>query len=342
MIKNVTIVSLSSGIIGEPFVQFETEIGLKRLKEYGLNVKFMPHAKMGLDYIKAHPEKRAEDLLAAFRDPETDMILCAIGGDDTYRLLPYLFEHNELAEAVTDKVFLGFSDTTINHLMLHKAGLRTFYGQAFLPDICEIGPEMHPYTRKYFEELIRTGTIREITPSDVWYEERLAFTPDQVGTRTPSHPNQGFELLQGAPVFSGKILGGCIDSLYDFFNGERYEDMPVLCEKYRLFPEKEDWKGRIILLETSEEKPTPEKYRESLEYLKARGVFDAVNGVLAGKPMDETYAAEYKELLKEVIAKPELPIVFNINIGHAMPRCIMPFGVEATVDTGKQVIRFTE
>lgn len=342
MIKNVTIVSLSSGIIGEPFVQFETEIGLKRLKEYGLNVKFMPHAKMGLDYIKAHPEKRAEDLLAAFRDPETDMILCAIGGDDTYRLLPYLFEHNELAEAVTDKVFLGFSDTTINHLMLHKAGLRTFYGQAFLPDICEIGPEMHPYTRKYFEELIRTGTIREITPSDVWYEERLAFTPDQVGTRTPSHPNQGFELLQGAPVFSGKILGGCIDSMYDFFNGERYEDMPVLCEKYRLFPEKEDWKGRIILLETSEEKPTPEKYRESLEYLKARGVFDAVSGVLAGKPMDETYAAEYKELLKEVIAKPELPIVFNINIGHAMPRCIMPFGVEATVDTGKQVIRFTE
>ena len=342
MIKNVTIVSLSSGIIGEPFVQFETEIGLKRLKEYGLNVKFMPHAKMGLDYIKAHPEKRAEDLLAAFRDPETDMILCAIGGDDTYRLLPYLFEHNELAEAVTDKVFLGFSDTTINHLMLHKAGLRTFYGQAFLPDICEIGPEMHPYTRKYFEELIRTGTIREITPSDVWYEERLAFTPDQVGTRTPSHPNQGFELLQGAPVFSGKILGGCIDSMYDIFNGDLYEDMPLLCEKYRLFPGKEDWKGRIILLETSEEKPTPEKYRESLEYLKARGVFDAVNGVLAGKPMDETYAAEYKELLKEVIAKPELPIVFNINIGHAMPRCIMPFGVEATVDTGKQVIRFME
>ena len=130
--------------------------------------------------------------------------------------------------------------------------------------------------------------------------------------------------------------------MYDFFNGERYEDLPVLCEKYRLFPEKEDWKGRIILLETSEEKPTPEKYRESLEYLKARGVFDAVSGVLAGKPMDETYAAEYKELLKEVIAKPELPIVFNINIGHAVPRCIIPFGVDAVVDAEKQSIRFDE
>ena len=340
MIRNIAIVSLSSGIIGEPFVQFEVEIGLRRLKEYGLNVKFMPHARRGLEYVRDHPEKRAEDLLSAFRDPEIDMILCAIGGDDTYRLLPYLFDHNELAEAVTDKIFLGFSDTTINHLMLHKVGLRTFYGQAFLCDLCELGPEMHPYTRKYFEELITTGSIREITPSNVWYRERENFAPDQVGKQLPSHPNHGFELLQGSSVFSGKILGGCIDSLYDFFSGDRYADMPVLCQKYHLFPDAEDWKGRIMLLESSEEKMKPEAYRKALEYLKETGVFGTVSGVLAGKPMDETYAAEYKQLLTEVIDRPELPIVFNLNIGHAMPRCIMPFGTDATVDVDHQVIRF--
>ena len=340
--KNVAIVSLSCGLVGEPFVQFEVEIGLRRLKEYGLNVRFMPHALKGMEYIRDHPEKRAEDLLAAFRDPEIDMILCAIGGDDTYRLLPYLFDHNELADAVTDKVFLGFSDTTINHLMLHRVGLRTFYGQAFLSDICELGPEMHPYTRRYFEELITTGGIREITPSDIWYGERERFAPDQVGRQLPACPDHGFELLQGPPVFSGKILGGCIDSMYDMFNGDRYADMPVLCRKYRLFPDAEDWKGRILLLESSEEKPTPEIYRRALEYLRDTGVFDAVSGVLAGKPMDETYADEYRQLLKEVIGRPDLPIVFNVNIGHAMPRCIIPFGVDAVVDAGKQVIRFAE
>ena len=336
------IVSLSSGIIGESFIRFETDIGVRRLREYGLNVKFMPHALMGLDYVKAHPEKRAEDLLQAFRDSDIDMILCAIGGDDTYRLLPYLFDHNELADAVTDKVFLGFSDTTINHLMLHKVGLNTFYGQAFLPDICELSPEMHPYTRKFFEELISLGTVKEITPSDVWYEERKSFEPDQVGKPLIAHPNTGFELLQGAPVFSGKILGGCIDSMYDFFNGERYEDMPILCEKYHLFPDTEDWKGRILLLESSEEKPSPEKYQQSLEYLKERGVFEAVSGVLVGKPMDETYAQEYRQLLVQVINKPDLPVVFNLNIGHAMPRCIIPFGIEAVVDVDNQIIKFTE
>ena len=340
MIRNIAIVSLSSGIVGEPFVQFEVEIGLRRLKEYGLNVKFMPHARMGMEYLSAHPEKRAEDLLAAFRDPETDMILCAIGGDDTYRLLPYLFDHGELADAVTDKVFLGFSDTTVNHLMLHKAGLRTFYGQAFLPDICELGPEMHPYTRKYFEELITTGKIREITPSDVWYEEREIFAPDQAGKRVPAHPNQGFELLQGPPVFSGKILGGCIDTLYDCFNGDRYADMPALCETYHLFPDASDWVGRILLLESSEERPKPEKYRRALSYLKEAGVFDAVSGVLVGKPMDEAYAEEYKRLLIEVIDRPELPILFNLNVGHALPRCIIPFGVNAVVDAEEQRIWF--
>jgi len=340
MIGTVGIVSLSSGILGEPFVSHEVEIGLRRLRAYGLTVRFMPHALKGLDFIREHPEKRAADLLQAFRDPEIDMILCAIGGDDTYRLLPYLFDHDELKDAVSEKVFLGFSDTTINHFMLHKVGLRTFYGQSFLADICEIGPEMLPYSRSFFEELISTGGIREIRPSAVWYGERKSFDASQVGVELTSHPSRGFELLQGQPSFSGKILGGCIDSLYDFFNGERYADMPVLCAAYRLFPSHEEWEGRILLLESSEEKMPPETYRKALEHLKSTGVFDAISGILVGKPMDGAYEQEYKQLLVEVIDNPRLPIVCNVNIGHAQPRCIIPFGVEAHVDAEGQRIRF--
>ena len=149
-----------------------------------------------------------------------------------------------------------------------------------------------------------------------------------------------FELLQGSPVFSGKILGGCIDTLYDFFSGERYADMPALCEKYGLFPPRGDWKGHILLLESSEEKPSPEKYRKALAYFRDAGVFDGVSGVLVGKPMDEVNDREYRRALVEVIDRPELPIVCNLNIGHATPRCILPFGVEAHVDANAQVIRF--
>ena len=48
MVKSIAIVSLSRGIVGEPFMQFEVEIGLRRLRELGLNVKFTPHALKGL------------------------------------------------------------------------------------------------------------------------------------------------------------------------------------------------------------------------------------------------------------------------------------------------------
>lgn len=340
MIKNIAIVSLSSGTLGEDFAKHEVNIGVKRLKDFGMNVTFMPHALKGIEYVKNHPAERAADLLQALKEPDIDMILCAIGGDDTYRLLPYLFEQNELAEAVSDKIFLGFSDTTINHFMLHKVGLKTFYGQSFLADICELDKTMLPYTQKYFEELVNTGMIKEVRPSDVWYEGRTDFGIAQIDTPLTSHSDSGFELLQGKSAFSGEILGGCIDTIYDMFHGERYEDMPLLCAKYGLFPTIEEWTGKILLLESSEEKMPPEKYQKAMITLKETGIFDVISGVLVGKPMDEIYAQEYKRILVDVIDNPNLPVVCNINIGHAQPRCIIPFGVEATVDTDNQVIRF--
>ncbi len=343
MIHTVGIVSLSSGSLGEPSVRFEMETGLRRLEEMGLEVRFLPHALTGREYVENHPEDRAADLLQAFRDPEIDLILCAIGGDDTLRLAPWLFDRDELRQALTDKPFLGFSDTTLNHLMLHKLGLPTFYGQSFLSDICELSPEMLPYTRRYFEELIHTGTIREVRPSDVWYSSRQSFGPDQLGISLAEHPDRGFALLQGPSVFSGPILGGCIDSLYDFLDGEhneRYRAFPGLARKYGIFPDKEDWRGRILLLESSEVLMPPEEYRKALLCLKSAGVFSAVSGILVGKPMDEVYQEEYHRILVETVADPDLPILANLNIGHALPRCILPFGVNARVDAEAQRITF--
>lgn len=339
MVKTVGIVSLSSGVIGERFVKHEIELGVKRLKEFGMNVKFLPNAQMGMNYLREHPDKRAGDLLRAFCDPEIDMILCAIGGEDTYKLIPYLFDNNELQKVAANKIFLGFSDTTINHFMLYKVGIKTFYGQAFLPDICELSDKMLPYTYKYFSELISTGGISEITPSDIWYESRTNFDKSQIGVPLKAHKNNGFELLQGKAQFCGEILGGCIDSIFDIFDGTRNADMPEICRKYEIFPRTDEWRGKILLLETSEELMQPQKFKKALEYLKATGIFEVISGILVGKPMDEVYHEEYKKLLIEVINNSSLSIVCNINIGHAMPRCIIPFGVKMAVDADNEIIR---
>ena len=340
MIKTVGVVSLSAGTLGEDFVRHELELGVRRLEHYGLKVRFLPHALKGIDYLKAHPEARAADLLEAFRDPEIDLILCAIGGDDTYRLLPYLFDEGRLEKAACRKPFLGFSDSTVNHFMLHKVGLPTFYGQSFLSDVCEMDKEMLPYTRRYFEELLRTGTIRQVKPSEVWYEGRTDYSPACLGTPLPAHPAEGWKLLQGPPVFSGKILGGCLDTIHDFFDGERYADMPALCQKYGLFPDAAGWQGRILLLETSEEQMSPEKFSRALGFLKQAGVFKAVSGILFGRPMDNVHREEYHRRLAAAVDDPSLPILADVSVGHALPRCILPFGVNARVDAQAQTITF--
>ena len=76
----VAIVSLSSGMVGEEFFSHNIEIGVKRLKEYGLLPVFMPNARKGITYLKAHPEARAQDLKDAFFDDSIRGIICAIGG----------------------------------------------------------------------------------------------------------------------------------------------------------------------------------------------------------------------------------------------------------------------
>ena len=74
--------------------------------------------------------------------------------------------------------------------------------------------------------------------------------------------------------------------------------------------------------------------------LKEYGIFDVLSGVLVGKPQDEVYYEEYKKILIEEIGDKDLSVVYNINVGHATPRCIIPFGVEAEVNVDKQVITF--
>ena len=341
-VKKIGIVSLSSGILGEDFVSHEVKIGIERLKKYGIEVEFLPNSTKGIEFLKNNPKARAKDLIDAFKDDSIDMILCSIGGDDTYRLLPYLFENNELEIAVKQKIFLGFSDTTMNHFMLNKVGIKTFYGQAFLPDVCELSKEMLPYSKHFFEELINNGEIKEIYPSDVWYNEREDFSEKAIGISMEEHYNRGFELIRGNAKFEGKILGGCLDSIFDIFDNSRYEDTVYLCQKYNLFPSLDEWKNKILLLETSEERPKPELFRKMILKLEEYGIFDVISGLIIGKPQNEEYYEEYKQILLDEIKNKDLSIVYNINVGHSTPRCIIPFGVNAKVDIERQIIEFKE
>jgi muramoyltetrapeptide carboxypeptidase LdcA involved in peptidoglycan recycling len=163
----VAIVSLSSGMLGEKDNAHTLELGVKRLKEFGLETVFMPNALKGSEFIKNNPQARANDLKKAFLDPKIKAIITAVGGDDTFRTLPFLLDDEEFKTTVlaNPKIFMGSSDTTINHLMFQKLGLNTFYGHSFLPVFGELEDEMLPYSKEAFEMLFTNQEETEILPS---------------------------------------------------------------------------------------------------------------------------------------------------------------------------------
>ena len=63
-------------------------------------------------------------------------------------------------------------------------------------------------------------------------EKELIFQKRQLGQRE-SHIKEehGFELLQGKDYFEGRLLGGCLESLYDILTTTRYENEKAVCEK---------------------------------------------------------------------------------------------------------------
>ena len=63
MIQTIGIVSLSRGILGEDFLHHELDLGLARLKEFGVRVKFLPHALDGLEKVTVEAGRRVENLL---------------------------------------------------------------------------------------------------------------------------------------------------------------------------------------------------------------------------------------------------------------------------------------
>lgn len=224
--------------------------------------------------------------------------------------MPYLLEDETFIHNVqaSPKLFTGFSDTTINHLMFYRLGMQSFYGPNFLNDLAELDQEMLPYTKHTFMNYFRNEATTSIKSSPVWYEEREDFSPAAVGTKRIQHVEQkGYEVLRGSGQVTGRLLGGCLDSLYDILSGTRYPDEKDVAEKYHLFPSLDEWQDKILFIETSEEKPAPELYQKMLLALDAEGIFQLFQQSLLANHKQKLFTMSitgcYLQLPKNIICQ---------------------------------------
>lgn len=316
----VAIVSLSSGIAGDDSIVWRTYQGIQRLQEiFGLKVKIMPHALKGSAFTQQHPELRASDLNEAIRDREVKAIISSIGGDDAIRIWPYVD-----CEALQSfpKIFSGYSDSTTVHMMFYKMGITSFYGPALLTDFAE-NVNMDSYTIKDIEKnWFNSESIGEVRPAKYIRPYGLNWNIENKAIARPIVQQQGYILLQGRVNVTGHLIGGNLETLVDIKDSE-------------LFPQINNFEQTILFLETSEDMPKPDEFREMLFQLFEKGVFHKVNGIIFGKPFNNVYYEQYKDeiltFFNEETLK-HLPILYNLSFGHNEPKHILPYGVEAQIN----------
>jgi muramoyltetrapeptide carboxypeptidase LdcA involved in peptidoglycan recycling len=299
---------------------------------FDVRVVEMAQTRGDPEWIASHPEARAEDLMTAFSDPTINGIVATIGGDDSIRLLPYL--DLELIRS-HPKVFVGYSDTTIMHMALLRAGLVSFYGPSIMSGFAE-NTGMHAYT----EEGVRT-TLFEARAQTVWPENCDGWTVEHLDWGDAANqdrvralqPSTGWR-WSGEGIARGPLVAGCLEVL-DWLRGTEW------------WP---DLDGAVLALETSEDAPPPSVVTGFLRSLAAMGDLSRLAAVLVGRPGGATLPVAdhegYDDAVKSVIRSEagltSLPIVTGMDFGHTDPMWTLAEGMPVEVDVAAQSVRLME
>ena len=327
----IAVVSLSWGGLGDDMFIHKYDIAKERLeKDFGLEVVAMPHALKGSEFVYAHPELRAKDLMEAFSDPSIKGIFCAIGGDDSIRLLPYI-DYDIIRN--NPKMFMGYSDTTVSHFMMNKAGVVSYYGPSVMAEFGEY-VRMFDYTENAVKNILFNDSKGyEIPSCEYWSDDHVSWSEENMDHKRETRPEEHhYEVLSGSGIITGELAGGCLD-VFPMIVGTE------------IWPEADEWNGKILLVETSEDKPEPALVKFYLRNLGAQGILNRINGIVVGKPMDEQFYEEYKEVYRIVLNEfncRDLPVIYNINIGHAAPTGVLPLGIKYEIDLDNKIIRLLE
>lgn len=327
----VATISLSWGGAGEILHRYN--IGKQQIQEnFDIEVIETKNSLKSVDWIYRNPKARAEDLMEALEDKSIKAIISNIGGEDSIRTLPFIdlkiIKNNP-------KIFIGFSDTTITHFCFYKAGITSFYGTSTLVGFAE-NCGMVPYQINDIKKnLFSSDPIGLIDQNkNGWTSQYLEWNVrENQLIKRKLEPTTKWRFLQGNGKVQGQLLGGCLEVM-EFLKDTNF------------WISTENWKGKIMFIETSEVKISPVNFRWILRNYAASGILKNINGLIVGRPYDNAFWNNYDDILLQVIRDEEglnnLPIVSGMDFGHTSPSFTIPYGIKSEIDCNKKTFSIIE
>lgn len=327
----VGIISPSAGLPGMfPWVQ---DLGLKRLKDtFGLIPKEYPTTRQ----MGSSLQDRANDIMAAFSDPETKAVFASIGGHDQIKLIklldPKIFLNNP-------KPFFGFSDNTHLHNFLWGLGIPSYYGGHIMTEF-GFQNEMPAMTVESLNNALFNSGEYALNTSETFNDIGLPWSDSSNLTKQRTfEPNEGI-FWDGNKNTEGILWGGCVESLI------------LQCSTNLHLPSDTDLQGTILFIETAEDIPEPWIIEYLLTGFGERGWLNIFRAVLVGRPkaweFDKPNTSKqktiYKKEQRDIVTKTireynaDIPIVQNLDFGHTAPQNVIPYGGLVKVNSVEQII----
>ncbi|GEJ55869.1 S66 peptidase family protein [Anaeromyxobacter diazotrophicus] len=256
----------------------------------GLDVRMRPDVEARRGYLAGDDGRRLAEWREAASDREARAIFCARGGYGAMHLLPRLEPARLLHPP---KWVVGFSDVTVLHAALNRAGLVTLHGPL-------------------------VTTLGRATPEALAHLRALLFgteapAPDGRGVPGPGQGCVGTAVIRPGRA-AGTLLGGSLTLLAH------------LCGTPWLPP----LQGAVLFLEDVGEKPY--RLDRYLTQLRLAGALDGVRAVVVGHlTACDADGLTGAEVVRELVHALGVPAIEGVAAGHADHNLALPLGSVVTL-----------
>jgi muramoyltetrapeptide carboxypeptidase LdcA involved in peptidoglycan recycling len=285
------------------FTEPDVAFAVARLGALGLKVTFGRWVYECNAHLTASPEHRLEDFDEALANPAVKAILAVSGGIGAIQLLDGL---DFQLVAAHPKIICGYSDIAYLCNAIHaRTGLTTYYGPNFTSFMMQQGAgyTLANFRRCLFDDAPVDCRPAEQWSDDVWHKNQL---------QRNFHTQPGWWSLQPGEA-AGTIIGGsywCLNML----------------QGAKFFPSLRD--AVLFLEHPSEGKATLMSLDSGLRALTFQPGFSGVRAVVLGRfARDAGVTREnLTELVRQIPALKNLPVIANCDFGHTTPVFTVPIG----------------
>lgn len=287
------------------------QIAKERFEAMGLKVSF---GKNTTDdnfdaFGSTEVEKRAADIMDAFKDKNVKAIFTIIGGFNSNQVLPFL-DYEVIRQ--NPKIVCGFSDiTALLNGIRAKTGLVTFYG----PHYSSIGMlKGCDYTIEAMRQMLFDG-VCTWKASQEWSDD-LWFIDQQ---KREFIKNDGWRILQNG-MAEGILEGGNLGTLI-LLNGTPYQP------KFGA--------NTILAVEDCYSSGSDGKsFLRMLQAVAQREDFKNVKAVLIGRFQNGSKITkeDLGYIVKSIPQLKGLPIIADMDFGHTTPIATLPLGGKCKIE----------